>query len=129
MVPSLHQHTLSFWIFHPPQRARQAHILPGLAQYSLLYVGQMCDSGCAVIFTANEVKVTQVSATILTGTRDKDSGIWRVPLGNTNPEQSTPTHAANNVYEQRSIQDTISYLHSCCFSPVQDTWLKSIKNG
>jgi hypothetical protein len=36
---------------------------------------------------------------------------------------------SHNVYEQKSIKDTITYLHACCFSPVTDTWLKSIQNG
>jgi hypothetical protein len=34
-----------------------------------------------------------------------------------------------NVYEEKSMQDTITYLHACCFSPVTDTWLKSTQNG
>jgi hypothetical protein len=51
--------------------ARQAHILPGLAQHSLLSVGQMCDSGCSVTFTDTEVTVTNGESTILTGLRDK----------------------------------------------------------
>jgi hypothetical protein len=38
-------------------------------------------------------------------------------------------HSAHNVYEQKSIQATIKYLHACCFSPVTDTWLKAIQNG
>jgi hypothetical protein len=33
------------------------------------------------------------------------------------------------VHEHKSIQDTITYLHACCFSPVTDTWLKAIQNG
>jgi hypothetical protein len=33
-----------------------------------------------------------------------------------------------HVYEQKSTQDTITYLHACCFSAVTDMWLKSIKN-
>jgi hypothetical protein len=37
-------------------------------------------------------------------------------------------HYAHNVYEHKSIQDTITYLHACCFSPVTDTWLKAIQN-
>jgi hypothetical protein len=37
-------------------------------------------------------------------------------------------HSAQNVYEQKSIQATITYLHACCFIPVTDTWLKAIQN-
>jgi hypothetical protein len=89
----------------------------------------MCYSGCAVTFTANKFAVTNGAATILTGQRDKESCIWRVPLGNINAAQAGHDHALHNVYEQKSIQDTITYLHAFCFIPVQDTWLKSIQNG
>jgi hypothetical protein len=89
----------------------------------------MCESGCSVTFKSNKVALTNGAAKILTGKRDKDSGVWRVPLLNTNSEQAAPEHAAHNIYEKKSIQDTIAYLHACCFSPVQDTWLKSIQNG
>jgi hypothetical protein len=109
--------------------SRQAHILPGLAQRSLLFVGQVCDSGCAVTFTANKVAITNGATTILTGQRDKESGMCRFPLGNSISTKAVPEHYAHNVYEQKSIKDTIVYLHACCFSPVQDTWLKAIQNG
>jgi hypothetical protein len=45
------------------------------------------------------------------------------------PLQLGSEHYANNVYEQKSIQHTITYLHALCFSPVQDAWLKDIQNG
>jgi hypothetical protein len=89
----------------------------------------MCDSGCSVRFTASNVMVTNVSATILTGKRDKQSNIWSVHLNPTPPLNGGQKHSAHNVYDQKSIQDTITYLHACCFSPVTDTWLKSIQNG
>jgi hypothetical protein len=38
-------------------------------------------------------------------------------------------NAAHNVYTQRSISDTISYLHAACFSPVKDTWISAIEAG
>jgi hypothetical protein len=91
-------HTANFDLPSFPSESRQAHILHGLAHHPLLYVGKMCDSGCAITFTANKVSVTNGAATILTGQRDKDSGLWRVPLGNTNSAQATPDHAAHNIY-------------------------------
>jgi hypothetical protein len=89
----------------------------------------MCDSGCAVTFTATKVAVTNGATTILTGQWDKESGMWRAPLENSITLQDAPGHYAHNVYEQKSIQYTITYLHACCFSPVQDTWIKAIQNG
>jgi hypothetical protein len=108
--------------------ARQAHILPGLSQHSLLSVGQMRDSGCAVTFTATKVTVKNGGSTIVTGQRDKDSGLCRVTLETNLPLQLGSEHYAHNIYEQKSIQDTTTYLYACCFSHVQDTWLKAIQN-
>jgi hypothetical protein len=87
-IASTHTETLDLPSL--PKSARQANILPGLDQHLLLSVGQMCDSGCAVTFTENKVTVTHGAATILTGQSDKESGIWRVPLGNTNSAQAVP---------------------------------------
>jgi hypothetical protein len=89
----------------------------------------MCDSGCDVTFTSNKVTVKHGVATILDGTRDLDSVIWRVPLHELVPNHSLPLHTAHSVYTQNSVQDTISYVHAYCFSPVQDTWIKAIVNG
>jgi hypothetical protein len=122
-------HTATLNMPSLPQAARLAHILTGLAQHSLLSVGQMCDSGCSVTFTASNVTVTRGHSTILTGERDKESSLWRVPLNPAPPLHVGQEHSAHNVYEQKSIQDTIIYLHACCLSPVTDTWLKAIQNG
>jgi hypothetical protein len=122
-------HTAMLNMTSLPQAASQAHILPGLAQHSLLSVGQLCDSGCSATFTASNVTVTNGESTILTGLREKESSMWRSPLDPTPPLNVGQENSAHNVYEQKSIQDTITYLHACCFSPVTDTWIKSIQNG
>jgi hypothetical protein len=117
-IASTHTSTLNLPSL--PHAARQAHVLPGLAQHSLLYVGQMCESGCAVTFTATKVAVTNGASTILTGQRDNESGMWRVPIETSIPLQIAPENYAHNVYEQKSIKYTITYLYACCFSPVQE---------
>jgi hypothetical protein len=114
-VKSTHTATLNMPSL--PHVSIQAHILPGLSQHSLLSVGQMCDSGCSVTFTALKVTVTNGESTILTGLRDKESILWRVPLQPAPPLNVGPEHYAHNVYEIKSIQDTITYLHACCSSP------------
>jgi hypothetical protein len=122
-------HTVTLNMPPLPHAARQAHILPGSVQHSLLFVGKMCDSGFAVTLTATKVTVTNGESKILTGQCDKESGMWRVPLKTSIPLQILPEHHAHYVYEQKSIQETITYLYACCFSPVKDTWLKAIQNG
>jgi hypothetical protein len=52
----------------------------------------MCDSGCDVKFTANKLAVTHGATKILTGKHDKESGMWRIPLGNTSSAQAAPEH-------------------------------------
>jgi hypothetical protein len=122
-------HTATLNLPSLPYAARQAHILPGLAQQSLLSARQiMCENVCAVTFTATKVAVTNGATTISTGQRDKESGLWRAPLGNSISTQTAPDHYVHNVYEQKSIKDTLTYLPACCFSPLQDTWLKAIQN-
>jgi hypothetical protein len=64
MAPPLHKHTAKLDIPSLPHASRQAHILPGLDQQSLLSVGNMCDIGCAVIFTAKKVAARNVATTI-----------------------------------------------------------------
>jgi hypothetical protein len=120
-IASTHTETLNMPAL--PHAARQAHILPGLAQYSLLYVGQMCDSGCYVTFTTTEVTVTNGESTNLIGLRDKESSLWRVPLEPNLPLEIGRAHSAHNVYEQKSIQATITYLHACMLFQPRDRHL------
>jgi hypothetical protein len=89
----------------------------------------MCDIGCAVTFTADKVTVKHGTATILNGEYDPGSGLWRVTIEEPAPGQSSSQHMAHIVYEKKSLQDTIAYLHDCCFSPVQDMWIKVIEKG
>jgi hypothetical protein len=84
------KHTAMLDLSSLPNAVRNAHILPGLANYSLLSVGQMYDSGCAITFTANKVALTYGAEKILTGQFDKESGLWRVPIENNNSSQDAP---------------------------------------
>jgi hypothetical protein len=59
-------HTVSLDIPSLPTASRQAHIFPGLSQHSLslLSVGHICDSGCAIAFTSDKVTVKHDTAPI-----------------------------------------------------------------
>jgi hypothetical protein len=52
-------HTSELLLSALPPEARRAHILPGLVHNSLIYVGQLCDSGCDVTFTQENVEVNK----------------------------------------------------------------------
>jgi hypothetical protein len=77
----------------PPQ-ARIAHVLPGLVHNSLISVGQLCNNGCDVTFNKDVVSVRNNGKCAMTGTRDPQSGVWRVNLRNAKTAiQSTFNHA------------------------------------
>jgi hypothetical protein len=75
-----------------PHTERKAHIMIGLAQHSLLSVGQICDSRCSVTFTAAEVTVKNGESTSVSGLRDQDSGLWLVPLEPNVPMENERDH-------------------------------------
>jgi hypothetical protein len=82
-----------------------------------------------VSFSAPIVTVNKGGTSLFVGWRDHSTGLWRIDLTGQPTSTISRTDAANNVYETRSISDTIAYLHATCFSPVKDTWIKSIAAG
>jgi hypothetical protein len=70
---------------------------PGMANQSLLSVGQLCDKGYIVTFKRASVTICDSEkAQILTGPRDLNTGLWRINLKQTN--NHIPETIANNVY-------------------------------
>jgi hypothetical protein len=61
--------------------ASKAHVFPGIANHSLLSVGQLCDEGYIVTFKHVSVTIcNSENAQTLTGPRDLDTGLWRINL-------------------------------------------------
>jgi hypothetical protein len=60
-----------------PLSACCAHVFPSLQSHSLLSIGQLCDHGCKVVFTHNDVTITRDDLVLLTGTRSSaTNGLW-----------------------------------------------------
>jgi hypothetical protein len=58
-----------------------AHVLPGMANHSLLSVGQLCNEGYTVTFRIESVTIyNSQDIHILRGARDLDTGLWRISL-------------------------------------------------
>jgi hypothetical protein len=118
-------HTCALLLTDLPPQARKAHILPGLVHNSLISVGQLCDNGCRVTFTQEQVTVSKNGKCVMYGSRDPRSRLWRVDLKQrfeTNQIQCNHTHCNSNQ------KDLINYLHAAYFSPVKSTWITAIKN-
>jgi hypothetical protein len=105
----------------------KAHFFAGMANYSLLSVGQLCDEG--YIVTCKHASVTicnSQQSQILNGPRDLDTGLWRINLKQNN--NHIPEPIANNVYELRNTGALVHYLHKALFSPTKSAVLQAVKD-
>jgi hypothetical protein len=96
--------------------ASKAYVFPGIANHSLLSVGQLCNEG--YIFTFKNALVTVCNSEksqILNGPRDLDTGLWRINLKQDN--QHIPEPIENNMYELHNTGALVHYLHKALFSP------------
>jgi hypothetical protein len=119
-------HTCNLLLTDLPHQARQAHILPGLVNNSLMPVGQLCDNECSVTFTHDQVTVSRNGKEVMYGSRDPKSCLWRVNL----KQKMKPKNAqCNHAHDNNNKKDLINYLHAAYFSPVKSTWIKAIKHG
>jgi hypothetical protein len=108
--------------------ASKAHVFPGIANHSLLSVGQLCDEGYIVTFKNASVTVcNSQKSQILSGPRDLDIGLWRINLRQDNQQIHHPI--ANNVYELRNTGALVHYLHKALFSPTKSALLQAVKDG
>jgi hypothetical protein len=104
-----------------------AHIFPGMANHSLLSVGQLCNKGYIVTFKNASVAICDPQEfQILSGARDLDTGLWRINLRKDN--QQLHQSVANNVYELRNTGALVHYLHKALFSPTKSALLQAVKN-
>jgi hypothetical protein len=81
--------------------ASKAHVFPGMANHSLLSVGQLYDKGYIATFKHAPVTVcNSQKSQSLNGPRDLDTGLWRINLKQDN--NHIPEPIENNVYELRN---------------------------
>jgi hypothetical protein len=78
--------------------ASKAHVLPGMANHSLLSVGQLCNEGYIITFKNASVTVCNSQEfPIMRGAQDLDTGLWCINL--IQDIQHVHQAVANNVYE------------------------------
>ena len=69
--------------------------------------------------------VTKDKQVVLQGKRELMTGLWRVPL----QIIYIPTNQNNNLHQVNGKENSIKYLHTAAFIPVQDTWAKVVNKG
>jgi hypothetical protein len=108
--------------------ASKAHVFPGMANHSLLSVGQLCDEGYIVFFKQAAVTICDPeNSQILSGPRDLNTGLWRINLKQTN--NHIPEPIENNVYKLRNTGALVHYFHKALFSPTKSAMLQAVKDG
>ena len=128
-------HTCQLDIPALPTEARLGHIIPGLANHSLISIVQLCNSGCEVKFIKEACHVIYNGHVIMRGRKCQRTGLWMLPVAQHQQEDEvednhpTPTiELMANVYETSTQADLAQYLHQCLFSPTPATLIKAIKN-
>ena len=89
-----------------PSAATKAHIFPEL-HTSLLSIGQLCDHGCIATFSKDKVIIHRHNRIVLTGYRDPQTGLWRIPIDPlpkipaATPPHLTPSEILEEAYESK----------------------------
>jgi hypothetical protein len=121
-------HTADLGIPELNAAASKAHVSPGMANHSLLSVGQLCDEGYIVTFKQYTVTICNSgSSHLLSGPRDVNTGLWRINLKQTN--NHIPEPIANSAYQLRNTGALVHYLHKALFSPTKSAMLQAAKDG
>jgi hypothetical protein len=106
----------------------KSHVFPGMANHSLLSIGQLYDEGYIVTFKHASVTVCNCQKSqILSGPRDLDTGLWCINLKQYN--RHIPETVANNMYELSNTGALVHYLHKALFSPTKSALLQAVKYG
>jgi hypothetical protein len=103
------------------------HVFPGMANHSLLSVGQLCSEGYYVIFRIDAVTIySSAGKSILKGKIYVNTGLWRINLRHEKPQQTVSV--TNNVYELLNTGFLVNYLYKAMFSPTKSDLLQAVKN-
>jgi hypothetical protein len=108
--------------------ASKASVFPGMANSSLLSVGQLCNEGYIVTFKHAAVTICNPdNCQFFSGPRDLNTGFWRINLKQTNSHVPEPIE--NNVYELRNTGALVHYLYKALFSPTKSAMLQAVTAG
>jgi len=106
-----------------PAAARHGHVVPALATQPLLSVGQLCDAGCGVVFTADTVTISHNDAVVMQGQRTPSSKLWELDI------HPTSTAWANAAVGSVSTADLVTFAHAALFSPALSTLAEALHRG
>jgi hypothetical protein len=87
--------------FHPSfsEKAKQAHVLDGITNASLISLGQLCHDGCVAILYKAKIKIFKDKTCVVDGTRNTSNGLWdiRIPVPLKSTSQQSTKHQLNAI--------------------------------
>ncbi|MCK7513583.1 MAG: hypothetical protein MZV70_62550 [Desulfobacterales bacterium] len=104
-----------------PLSARHVHIVPALQQFSLISMGQLCDAGCLIAFTASTVTVSFNDDIILTGHRTPATLLWHFDLPVPPSSAASSLAAANATIGSATPAQLVAFAHAALYSPALST--------
>ena len=94
----MHTAELDFPTFLPA--ACQRHVIPALASFLLLSMGQLCDAGCRIAFTATTVVITNHHhINVLPGHPTPATKLWHLDISPTVDAAVIPSPAYKSSCE------------------------------
>lgn len=96
---------------------------------SLLSIGQLCDAGCRVEFTATMVTVTFANEVVLQGVRTNSRRLWNLGLHNPVFTLTALQHTTNAAIGTTSAADLVAFAHAALFSPSWSTLEQSLQRN
>jgi hypothetical protein len=115
-----------------PAAAKQVHIVPELTTHTLLSIGQLCDAGCDVAFTAEEVTIKYKGNTVLSGHRTCHTPLWHfsMPSNLSSPKKVSPTeHASMTAIGSAMPAQLAAFAHATLFSLALSTLELALNKG
>ena len=84
-------HTANIALPMLPPKAREAHIVPGLASHSLVSVVKLCNAGCKVMISDISCEIISKSKQKIQCKKCTQTGLWMIPL----VQKQNRTHQQN----------------------------------
>lgn len=129
-------HTCELLYDDLPQAARIAHIIPHLANHSLISLVQLCNAGCEILMSKIGLTIKYRGKTILCGHKCTRTGLWLMPMQPMSddkrieqPAAAVATHMAANAHTTSSKDELAMYHHQSLCSPPASTLLHAINNN
>jgi len=107
-----------------PLAACHGHIVPQLATQLLLSIGQLCNAGCDVQFTATTINICHDNNIIMSRHRTPATKLWNLDIQT--PTAIASTNATSGTAKPAEL---VTFAHTAMFSPTVSTLTEALQHG